>query len=251
MPSLAGFVALLVGAYLVGSIPVGFLVARWRRGIDIRQYGTGNVGASNTFRNVGRWVGVGVAGANILQSMLPTLLALALGYSRVAAGTIGLAAAIGYAWPVFLRFSGGRAVAATGGVIITLWPIPSIALSLFFIAGMLVKRNPLSMFVGFGALPIYLWASRQPLDEAILAAVLYVFMMGRRLVGLRGDLRGAEHPWRVALNRLVNDRRPGQTERGRHRIGTALPRVSADGDSLEVSASRTSGTGTDSGRRED
>src|SRR5512144_2900028 len=111
MPSLPLYVALVVGVYLIGSIPVGYLVARWRRGIDIRQYGTGNVGASNTFRNVGRWIGVGVAAANILQSMLPTLLCLALGYSRVEAGLVGFAAAIGYAWPVFFHFSGGRAVA--------------------------------------------------------------------------------------------------------------------------------------------
>jgi acyl phosphate:glycerol-3-phosphate acyltransferase len=245
MPSIVGFVALLVGAYLLGSVPVGFLVARWRRGIDIRKYGTGNVGASNTFRNVGRWIGVGVAAVNILESALPTLLALSLGYSRVAAGLVGFAAAIGYAWPVFLRFSGGRAVAVTGGVIIALWTIPSVALSLFFIAGMLVKRNPLTMFVGFGVLPIYLWASGRPVGEVILAAVLYAFMMSRRLVGLRRDLRGAGHPWRVALNRLVNDRRPGQTEFGRHQIGVP-PSVAGDGHSPEVGASRRDDPGTDS-----
>ena len=242
MPSIVGFVALVVGAYLIGSVPVGYLVARWRRGIDIRQYGTGNVGASNAFRNVGRWVGVGVAAVNILQSMLPTLIALSLGYTRVAAGLVGFAAAIGYAWPLFLRFSGGRAVATTGGVIIALWPIPSILLALFFIAGAFVKRNPLTMFVGFGLLPVYLWVSGQPGDEAILAAVLYAFMMSRRLVGLRGDLRGAEHPWLVALNRLVNDRRPGQTEYGRHHIGAA----DGDGAYFSVGTSNSSDKGADS-----
>ncbi len=224
MPSIFGFVALLVGAYLLGSVPVGYLIARWRRGIDIRQFGTGNVGASNTFRNVGHWVGVGLALVNILQSMVPTLLALSLGYSRVAAGLVGFAAAIGYAWPVFFHFSGGRAVAAAGGVILTLWPIASIPLVLFFAAGMLAKRNPLTMFVGFGLLPVYLWLSGQPGGEAILAAALYAFLMSRRLVGLRSDLRGADHPWRIALNRLVNDRRPGQTAYGRNAIGTRTER---------------------------
>ena len=229
MPSVTGFIALLFGAYLLGSLPVGYLVARWRRGIDIRQYGTGNVGASNTFRNVGRATGVGIAVGNILQSMLPTLLALSLGYSRVAAGLIGFAAAIGYAWPIFLHFSGGRAVAVTGGVILTLWPIPSIALVVFFVLGMLVGRNPLTMFVGFGALPVYLWATGYPIEEVALALVLYVFMMLRRLVGLRDDIRGAEHPWRIGLNRLVNDRRPGQTEYGRHRIGDSYGVRGGDG----------------------
>jgi glycerol-3-phosphate acyltransferase PlsY len=223
MASPVAFAALAIAAYLLGSIPVGFLVAKARRGIDIRRYGTGNVGASNTWRNVGRATAVGVALANMLQSALPVLLALSLGLSRVEAGLVGLAAAIGYAWPVFLRFSGGRAVATTGGTILVLWPIPSIPLSIFFVIGALVRRSPLSMFVGFGALPIYLWLAGRPLGEAGLASLLYAFMMSRRLVGLRQDLRGSEHPWRVFLDRLIHDRRPGQTEQGPHRIGGAEP----------------------------
>jgi acyl phosphate:glycerol-3-phosphate acyltransferase len=222
MPSVSVYVALLIGAYLLGSVPVGFLVARWKKGIDIRQYGTGNVGATNTFRNVGRLTGVAVAAINILQSMIPTLLALSLGYSRVAAGLVGFAAAVGYAWPLFFHFSGGRAVATTGGVILTLWPVQSVPLVVFFLFGTAIRRNPLTMFLGFGALPIYLWAAGYPPGEAALAALLYVFMMLRRLVGLREDLQGAEHPWRITLNRLVNDRRPGQTEYGRHQIGAQV-----------------------------
>lgn len=219
MPDLLGAVALAVAAYLVGSIPVGYLVARARLGIDIRQYGTGNVGASNTWRNVGRASAVGVALVNILQSALPTLLALSLGFSRLEAGLIGFAAAIGYAWPVFLRFSGGRAVATTGGVMIALWPIPSAFLAVFFLAAMFLRRNQLSMFVGFGALPVYLWVVGQPLEEAGLAVVLYLFLMLRRLAGLREDLRLGDRPLELIYNRVVHDRRPGQTEYGRHRIG--------------------------------
>ena len=213
------FVGLLLGAYLLGSVPIGYLVAKWRRGVDIRQYGSGNVGASNTWRNVGKATGIGVALVNILQSMLPTLLALSLGYSRPAAGLVGFAAAVGYAWPIFLRFSGGRAVATAGGVMLTLWLVPSLFLAAFFILGMLVKRNPLSMFVGFGCLPIYLWLTEAPLEEVGLAGLLYFFILIRRLVGIGEDLRGSERPASVVLNRLVHDRRPGQTEYGRHRIG--------------------------------
>lgn len=110
-------------------------------------------------------------------------------------------------------------MATTGGVILTLWPLPSIPLVTLFLVGMVVRRNPLTMFLGFGALPVYLWASGRPGGEVALAAGLYVFMMLRRLVGLRDDLRGTAHPWRVGLSRLVNDRRPGQTEYGRHQIG--------------------------------
>jgi glycerol-3-phosphate acyltransferase PlsY len=219
-----GYAALLVAAYLIGSLPVGYAVAKWRRGVDLREVGTGNVGASNTWRNVGRAAGVGVALANILQSMLPTVVALSLGYSRLAAGLVGFAAAVGYAWPVFFRFSGGRAVAATGGVMLTLWTVPTLVLGVFFWLGMLVRKNPLTMFVGFGALPVYLRLVGYPLVEVGLAAGLYVFLLARRLVGIQDDLRDADRPLKVFVDRLVHDRRPGQTEYGPHRIGRAWMR---------------------------
>jgi glycerol-3-phosphate acyltransferase PlsY len=203
-------VALALAAYLVGSIPVGYLVGRWRRGIDVREYGTGNPGASNVYRNVGPAEGVGVALACVAQGLWPVLVTRSLGYPALAAGLAGLAAVAGYAWPVFLRFRGGRAVATSVGVLVGLWPGPVAALAAFFALGLLLDRYALAMFVGFAALPVYLWLTGEAPQFVALAIGVYLFLVVRRLSGVQADLRGAQRPAEIVLQRLLHDRRPGQ-----------------------------------------
>jgi glycerol-3-phosphate acyltransferase PlsY len=116
---------LLVGAsYLLGSIPSSFLAAKWLRGIDLREHGSGNLGATNTFRVLGARVAAPVMVFDVLKGFLPTLLFVrwdsrpewswALAY--------GAAAIIGHMFSVYLRFRGGKGVATAGGVFLALAP---------------------------------------------------------------------------------------------------------------------------------
>src|SRR5689334_15894316 len=112
--------AVLLGAYLLGAIPNGWVVARLWKHIDIRDYGSGNVGASNVLRHVGKRAAVMVALGDILKGFIPPMVAVGLGRPLEVVVLAGLIAIIGHNWSVLLRFSGGRGVATTGGAMLAL-----------------------------------------------------------------------------------------------------------------------------------
>lgn len=111
----------VIGAYLVGAIPVGVLVGR-AYGVDVRATGSGNIGTANVLRTLGRTAGLATLAGDFLKGFLPVLAAkyLAVGEGWVIAA--GLAALVGASYSVFLRFGGGKAVAASFGVLSALTP---------------------------------------------------------------------------------------------------------------------------------
>ena len=116
-------VLVVLGGYLVGSIPFGYLLPRLARGEDVRRRGSGNVGASNVWRVYGRSLGVPVALLDVAKGFVPALVGLELGGDWVGV-LAGAAAMIGHARPVFLGFSkGGKMVATAGGVAFALVPL--------------------------------------------------------------------------------------------------------------------------------
>jgi glycerol-3-phosphate acyltransferase PlsY len=117
----------VVGGYLLGSIPFGYVLPRLVRGDDIRRHGSGNVGASNVWRVYGRSLGIPVAVLDVAKGFVPALVGLELGGDRVGV-LAGAAAMVGHARPVFLGFSkGGKMVATAGGVALALAPLAALA----------------------------------------------------------------------------------------------------------------------------
>ena len=121
MPDFVLSIALVLGAYLVGSVPTAYLVGKWVAGIDVREYGSGNVGASNVSVHVGKkWV-VPIALYDVfVKGFLPVYVAGAslLDLGAATQTATGLAGLCGHNWPVFLKFSGGRGIAAGLGSLI-------------------------------------------------------------------------------------------------------------------------------------
>lgn len=133
------FLGLLGLAYLLGSIPTGLIVARLMGGPDPRQSGSGNVGAANLFRLLGRNAGVLTFLGDTLEGAVPVFLAVywltPLGaWHDSAVAAVGLAAVLGHVWPIFLNFRGGKAVATTFGVVAVLCPLA--ALNLLVVYGL-------------------------------------------------------------------------------------------------------------------
>jgi glycerol-3-phosphate acyltransferase PlsY len=117
----------VVGGYLLGSIPFGYVLPRLVRGDDIRRHGSGNVGASNVWRVYGRSLGIPVAVLDVAKGFVPALVGLELGGDWVGV-LAGAAAMVGHARPVFLGFSkGGKMVATAGGVALALAPLAALA----------------------------------------------------------------------------------------------------------------------------
>jgi glycerol-3-phosphate acyltransferase PlsY len=124
--------ALVAIGYLLGSIPTGVLVAR-RRGVDLRTVGSGNIGATNVARALGRRAGVLVLVLDALKGLAAVLLALALRPSEPWLAGAGLAAVVGHLFPVWLRLQGGKGVATSVGVLLGLLPAAGAAAALAYL----------------------------------------------------------------------------------------------------------------------
>ena len=124
-------IILLAGAYLLGSIPTGLLLAR-AFGVDIRATGSGNIGATNVYRTLGRKVGVMTLVGDCLKGLIPVLVARQLGFADAWVAAAGLAALLGHIYTIFLGFKGGKGVATALGVFLGISPLAVlIALAVF------------------------------------------------------------------------------------------------------------------------
>lgn len=115
---------LLAASYLIGSVPSSYLAGKWTRGIDLREHGSGNLGATNTFRVLGARVAAPVMAFDVLKGFLPTLL-FPRWDGREAWGwalAYGAAAIAGHMFSLYMRFRGGKGVATAGGVFLALAP---------------------------------------------------------------------------------------------------------------------------------
>lgn len=118
-------------AYLIGSIPVGYLVALWRSGIDLRRHGSGNIGMTNVLRTVGKGPAFLTLLADVGKGALAVLISWKLGgVDGAALGALG--AVVGNCWSIFLGFGGGKGVATGFGALLVLAPLATVLASLVF-----------------------------------------------------------------------------------------------------------------------
>jgi glycerol-3-phosphate acyltransferase PlsY len=152
-------VLIVLGGYLLGSVPFGYVIPRLVRGEDVRMRGSGNVGASNVWRVYGRSLGVPVALLDVAKGFVPAALGLWLGGDWVGV-LAGAAAMVGHARPVFLGFSkGGKMVATAGGVAFALAPLPALCCLVAWLVTFAVFRYAsLSSIVAAVALPVLCYA---------------------------------------------------------------------------------------------
>ena len=199
-----------LAGYLVGSLPVGLLVGRLG-GIDIRRYGTGNIGASNVMRNLGPAPAAVVGVTSFVQGLGPAWAAGALTGSPAAVGAAAVGSVVGYGWSFLLAFRGGRAVGAATGALAALWPVGLVPLLSLYALGGLLRQPAPGVLLGLLAflVALRLWPHS---PEVVGAAVLVVAaVVLKRLDGVRADLRApAVRAGDVLFDRLVFDRRPGQ-----------------------------------------
>jgi glycerol-3-phosphate acyltransferase PlsY len=190
---MTGDALVVVGAYLLGSIPFGYLLPRVLRGDDIRRHGSGNIGATNVWRVYGRWLGVPVAVLDVLKGLVPAALGLRLGGDWVGV-LAGAAAMLGHARPVYLGFSkGGKMVATAGGVALALAPFAALGCAVVWLAVFALTRYAsLASMLAAVALPVLCLAlgSSWPVVAFTALAALGVLVLHRQNV--RRLLRGTE-----------------------------------------------------------
>jgi glycerol-3-phosphate acyltransferase PlsY len=209
-PSTAVVVVVLVGAYLVGSAPVAWLLGRWRH-LELRDVGSGNPGTSNLFRNAGVGVAVLSGPLQFAQGVIPVVVARAVGGDTILLEVAAMCAVVGNGWPIWFRFHGQRGIAVATGAAAAINPALLVVLLVFFIGGALTHAIAVGVLAGFSALPVAAaWIGGRSL--ALTCVVLLLLVVLRRLEGLSADLRRArsDEERRVLLRRLFLDERPGQ-----------------------------------------
>jgi glycerol-3-phosphate acyltransferase PlsY len=136
------FAAVVIGSYLIGSIPCGLVIGKLR-GIDIREYGSGNIGTTNVLRTLGARYGALVLIADVFKGVIAVLLARYIIGSPMSEMAAGFTAVAGHDWSVFLKFKGGRGVATSlGGILpMAMWaPLAAVAGVVIFIALIALTR---------------------------------------------------------------------------------------------------------------
>ncbi len=208
------FVLLAIGAYLLGSVPAAYLAVRWSRGTDIRQVGSGNVGASNVLKAGPKWLSIPVALFDIGKAALIVWVAQLLGLAVWQQVMVGLLTIIGHNWSVFLRFRGGRGVFASFGVIVMLSPWLGLIALAFAYSFAPLKQLSLGVLLTFLSLPIFSRFLSAPLGIDIdarlpvtmgMTAILAIGIL-KRLTAPKTPLSESVSLGGLIVNRLLFDR---------------------------------------------
>lgn len=117
------FLFWLIVSYFIGSLPSGYLISKWSRGINILRVGRKQIGATNTFYYAGQWQGIITGILDVAKGLIVIFGAKRFGFSSEIQALAGLAAVAGHNWSYYLKFAGGRGVATTLGVVLALDPI--------------------------------------------------------------------------------------------------------------------------------
>jgi len=185
----------VVIAFLVGGIPFGYLLVRLKTGEDVRAMGSGNIGATNVLRTTGRGVAVATLALDIAKGVFAVWLADKLSDgSPLWMSLAALAVMAGHAYPVFLKFQGGKAVASFIGAFLYLTPIPMIAALLVFVIVVVATRQiSMGSIVAAGSLPLAAWLIEHPPAIVILATLgAAVFVIYRHWANIERIRTGTE-----------------------------------------------------------
>jgi acyl phosphate:glycerol-3-phosphate acyltransferase len=176
-------------AYLLGAIPVGYLVARLFGVTDIRQHGSGTIGATNVLRTAGRLPGLVTLAADILKGWLAVSVAGWIGGATVALAVGAVAAVVGNCWSIFLGFRGGKGVATGLGALLPLVPLATLAaLPVFLVVVATTRFVSLGSLMGALCVPFGAWALGAPrvaVVGAIVVAAIVVLRHHENIARLR------------------------------------------------------------------
>ena len=190
----------VLAAYVIGSVPTSFLVGKLK-GIDVRRVGSGNVGATNVLRSVGKLPALFTLLVDILKGVIPVTLVAGLFFSQstpVSSGVfrvlLGLGAVLGHSWSIFLKFKGGKGVATSCGVLGALLPKETaIAVAVFFIVLWLTKYVSLGSILLSLTVPIIAALSGRDIELVILAVTLCILITYRHKPNIKRLLSGTEN----------------------------------------------------------
>jgi glycerol-3-phosphate acyltransferase PlsY len=190
---LLSFIAVIAG-YLLGSISFSYLYGRLFKGIDIRNHGSGNAGATNTLRVLGKGPAIVVLLLDALKGVLAVCIGKMLGTAEWVVVLSGLAAIIGHNWPVYFGFRGGKGIATTVGVMASLCFLPTLYAGILGIILIAVTRYvSLGSLLLTAILPFFIWGMGRPMEVLWASIIVCLFAFFRHRTNIAKLLQGKEN----------------------------------------------------------
>ncbi|MBM4135809.1 MAG: glycerol-3-phosphate 1-O-acyltransferase PlsY [Nitrospira sp.] len=165
---------LILFAFIIGSIPFGVLIAK-SKGIDLKQVGSRNIGATNVLRSLGKWAAILTLSGDILKGTAAVAIGRYFGVGTLYEGLLGFSAILGHNFSLFLRFRGGKGVATSFGVLALFSPqIALITFIIWLVIVLLTRYSSVGALVSFGLMPInmVLFDNKEKLSIALLITIL-------------------------------------------------------------------------------
>ena len=185
--------AIVIG-YLLGAIPFGLIVGKNIYGIDLREHGSNNTGATNAFRVLGPMPALFVGIPDMLKGVLAVYFAQLLSANPVIMVVAGIAAICGHNWSMWMKFRGGRGVATSVGVLLMLAPkVVGIVLVVFIILVAITRYVSLGSVTGGILVPFLMWYFEYPLVIKIFGIVVAIFIVLRHRANIKRLLNGTEN----------------------------------------------------------
>ncbi|WP_156289158.1 glycerol-3-phosphate 1-O-acyltransferase PlsY [Oceanobacillus salinisoli] len=178
-------------AYILGSIPSALIVGKVGYKIDIREHGSGNLGATNAFRVLGKKAGMIVTLSDILKGTIAVLLPL-LFDAEVNRLVIGIFAVIGHTYPLFAKFKGGKAVATSAGIILGIYPLLFVIMILTFLITLYISKYVSLSSMITGVVSIIISIFFQDTGLIIIISLLTAFVFYRHRENLKRIKNGTE-----------------------------------------------------------
>ena len=194
MEALKFVVAPFLLGYFIGGIPFGFILVYAIKGVDVRKYGSGNIGATNVMRVAGfRW-GVMAFVLDVAKGGLPVWLMLRWTHEPIIACCTGAGAIVGHAFPIYLKLRGGRGVATGLGVFIPLAPIAAgIAFGVWVAVLAAVRIVSVASMIAAVSMPIVLFLMQRELTSVLVLAIFgAVFVICRHIPNIKRLVKGEE-----------------------------------------------------------
>ena len=193
------FVVAAAVSYLLGSIPNGLILGKAIWGVDLRQHGSKNIGATNAWRTIGKAGGISIFALDFLKGAISAYLGLHLGGSELAGVLCGILAIAGHSWSVFLAFKGGKGVATGLGVIAALMPeVTLIVFAVWFAIVYFTGYVSLGSIVGAALVPILTLFFGLHTEFLILGLIAAVFIIYRHKSNIERLLNGTESKIKAA-----------------------------------------------------
>jgi acyl phosphate:glycerol-3-phosphate acyltransferase len=196
---------LIVIAYLLGSIPTGYLTGKYLQGIDIREHGSGSTGATNTLRILGKKAGIAVLAIDMLKGAIAVSLVdvvykyfntnnfLPADWQPWLVTATALATVIGHSKSIWLNFTGGKSVATSLGVLLVMNPVVALGtLATFGVVIVISRIVSISSISGAIAVNILMISLQQPLPYLIFAAIAGIYVIVRHRSNIERLLEGTE-----------------------------------------------------------